>query len=513
MNPLLKVSKAALYFVSFLCFTLVALRLTLDLNELKPNLEKFISLKTGTQCEIKGLELRGTLGLSLSSLELTFPLNSEQEKEWETFRTYLKARREAKEAGKAEPDPMKAPAPAPKLCLQNSRFDTGLGALLSVILGGRIEVSGESKLFACGEADQDLDSNENQYLSFSVATDWDGLSAPRRAQDLEFSYKLNEIDLGENSLLQASLPLSLKGKVLSQGQGHIVVGRLGRLQIKKSNASVKIEASDLETDATTINALELPAVSFGEVNARLKLDRGQLDLEEFKSQSEVIKGEFTGHLKLFGAWARTVLNIHIAMDLSAEFIRKNPDVKTIATLQRRYFTRRGDGGYDVGILLKGRVKKPRASAAKNSPYSKEGRSLNRSSRNAKQNKRSKQRRNRPKANPRKSNRFKNKNRRDRNKSSRRNRARKKAKNRNKRSGFKTNKAFKTKVSKPIDDIQVIDEESNSESDELEAGDENELETESDVIDDGDGDGDGGGGDEAESDSDSESSDEADLDRE
>lgn len=497
MNLLLKISKAALYFISFVCFTLVALRLTLDLNELKPNLEKFISLKTGTKCQLKDLGFQGMLGLSLTSLELTFPLSPDQEAEWDKFRSYLRARREAKESGKAEPEPMKAPAPAPKLCLQNSQIDFGLGDVLSVVLGGQIEVSGESKLFTCGDVESESDPNGNRYLSFTASTQWDGVGTPRRAQDVAISYKLNEIDLADVDFLQDYLPLNLKGNMQSQGQGHLVIGKLGRLQIKKSNASIKIEASGLKTDATTINALELPAVSLGDVNASLKLDRGQLDLEEFKTQSEEIKGEFTGHLKLFGAWTRTVLNIHISMDLSAGFIRKNPDVKTIATLQRRYFTRRGDGGYDVGVLLKGRVQKPRASAAKNSPYSKEGRSLSRNSRNAKQNKRSIQRRNRPKVKPRKPSRFKDKTRRNRNKG-RRNRGRKGAKQRNKPSSFKANNAFTAKVSKTVEEAQ--DNEEESDNDELEAGDDSELDSESDEVEDNDDENETAGGDESEVDS-------------
>ncbi len=510
MNLLLKASKAILYFISFVVFTLVALRLTIDLNELKPTIEKFLSLKTGAKCEIQNLELQGVLGLSLASVELTLPLSPEQELEWDKFRAYLKARRAAKEAGQAEPEPMKAPAPAPKLCLQSSQIDLGLGNVLSIVLGGHIELSGQSKLFACGVADDDSNQEEPQYLSFSVGTQWDGLGASKRAQDLAFSYKLNEIDLGENDFLQSSLPMPLKGKLTSQGEGHIVIGKLGRLQIKKSSASLKLEGTGLQTEATTVSALELPAVNLGDLSAQLKLDRGQLDLVEFKSQSEDIKGEFTGHLKLFGAWARTVLNLHISMDLSAEFIRKNPDVKTIATLQRRYFTRRGDGGYDVGILLKGRVKKPRASAAKNSPYSKEGRSLNRNARNNKQAKRpTKRRRNRPAKKARQKNRLKNKSRRDRIKAGRRNRVRKGTQVK-KNVGFKANKGFRSNPGSALEETQDLVQDSESELNDLEAGEEIDSEAASNESEEGAA---GEEGEETEADSDSEATVDGELDNE
>ena len=72
-----------------------------------------------------------------------------------------------------------------------------------------------------------------------------------------------------------------KGNVQSQGQGHLVIGAR-RLQTKKW--CFNQYASGLKTDATTINALELPAVSLGDVNASLKLDRGQLDLEELNTK-------------------------------------------------------------------------------------------------------------------------------------------------------------------------------------------------------------------------------------
>jgi hypothetical protein len=359
----------------------------------------------------------------------------------------------------------------------------GLGNVLSIVLGGQIEMSGQSKLFVCGISDDDSNQDDPQYFSFTVGTQWDGLGASQRAQDLAFSYKLNEIDLGENDFLQTSLPMPLKGKLTSHGEGHIVIGKLGRLQIKKSNALIKVEGTGLKTEATTVSALELPAVNLGDLNAQLKLDRGQLDLEEFKSQSEDIKGEFTGHLKLFGAWARTVLNLHISMDLSAEFIRKNPDVKTIATLQRRYFTRRGDGGYDVGILLKGRVNKPRASAAKNSPYSKEGRSLNRNARNNEQAERPAKRRNRPTKQARQKNRLKNKSRRDRIKAGRRNRVRKGTQVK-KNVGFKANKGFRPNPGQVLEETQDLVQDSESEPNDLEAGEEVDSEADSNEAEEG-----------------------------
>lgn len=380
MSKLSKALTGLAYIFIFMILTLVFLRLTLDLNQLKPEIEKSLSQKTGAKCTLGSIEFQGLLGLSISTVQMAYPLSAELEVKWEKFRAYLKARRQAKEEGLAEPEPMKAPPQAPTLCLSDSQLDFGLGSVLSLVLGGQVTTEIETTLLSCEPSAEDTNLETPKRLALNLSTQWDGLSMPRRSQDLAISFKLNEIDLGESELIQDTLPLKVKGQILGEGEGHLVIGKLGRVQIKKSSATLSLNARNLQTEATTINALELPAVRLGEVSARLKLERGDLNIEEFKTLSDDIKGSFTGNIKLLGSLARTMLNLHIALDLSSEFITKNPDVKTIATLQRNYFTRRGDGGYDVGVLLKGRVNKPRATAAKNSPYSKEGRSLNRNER-------------------------------------------------------------------------------------------------------------------------------------
>ena len=385
------------YTILLILFTAIALRFTLDLNRLRPDIERVMSEKSGGDFKISSLDFAGALGLSVPSAELTFPLTPEQELEWESFRSYLKERREAKSEGRPEPEAIKAPSPAMKLCVQNLNVDLPLSALMSVALGGELSADLETKIFECGESEIPLAESEVRRLSVHVSTLWDGPSAPKRAQDFSVRFKLNELELSEIDFLAHSSPVKLSGALVAEGEGVINIGRLGRLQLKKSTGILNLEVSGLKTKAATIDALELPAVTLGEVKAKLNFDRGELRLSEFQTRSDDLKGDLTGNIKVLGGWLRSKLELHVALDLSSEFMIKNPDVKTIATLQRRYFTRRGDGGYDVGILFKGSVNRPRVTAARNSPYSKEGRELNR---NQKKRDRAKSRvSNRPNARP------------------------------------------------------------------------------------------------------------------
>ena len=136
MRYLLGGVKLLIYMILLTLFTAIALRFTLDLNRIKPDLERIVSEKSGGDFKLSALEFSGILGLNVPSAELTFPLTAEQELEWESFRAYLKERREAKKAGQPEPEPITAPKPAMKLCTQNLNIDLPLGTILSLTFGG-----------------------------------------------------------------------------------------------------------------------------------------------------------------------------------------------------------------------------------------------------------------------------------------------------------------------------------------------------------------------------------------
>ncbi len=485
MKYLINSLKLFVYLILFLIFTLIGLRFTLDLNALKPEIEQQVSTLSGGQFKLSEVKLGGALGLRIPSAELTFPLTPEQETEWDRFRAYLKDRRQAKEAGRPEPEPLKAPAPAMKLCTQSMYIDLSLSTVFSLVLGGDISAEVETLLFECGLPNGALTEIEPRRLSLSLKTLWDGLGTPRRAQELSLKFKLNELDLGENELIRASSPIEVAGILVAEGEGVVNIGRLGRLQLKKSAGQLNLSIKALKTKAATISALELPPVSFGEVIAKLEFERGDLQVTELTTRSSDIQGDVTGHIRIFGGWIRSKLNVHIALDLSSEFIRKNPDVKTIATLQRRYFTLKGDGGYDVGVLIKGTVGRPRVTASRNSPYSKEGRKLSRQKKRDRA--REKRSNNRPGA--RKSSKKRTpqaKRRRDRNK--RRKNKSKRQKRRSKRRASKS-KPITTKKTLNLDEIETSETEDSLEDDEeLSAGEGEDGEDESDGEDENDGEG-------------------------
>ena len=507
MRYLIKAFKAFIYFIFFLVVTLIALRFTLDINQLKPRIEKLISEQTGAETTIQSLELSGMLGVSMPLIELVFPHSPERQLEWESYDEYVKATKLAKKEGTPAPEEVKMPLPMLQLCAQQTEFTVTPSSLLSLVFGGELSGGLDSKLFDCDLSAEPLTESTPQRIHAEFSTLYQSSESPRkRSRELNFVINLNEVELRDNELIVDQSPIKVNGALSLEGRGSLSFGRRGKLLLKKSTGEVKVEITGLSTEAGHIQALELPKLKLGQFTTELKLDRGKLQIERLETKSAELDGEVTGYIQLSGALARSGLNLHIAMNMSSAFIRKTPEVKTISQLRKRYFKSNADGGYRLGVLIKGRVSKPRVSATQNSPYSKEGRRLKRQTRGAKkrvnsklksnQNKRSSNAR--AQSNKRQRDRTyrgKNKNsRRDKRAGKTRNNKSNKAK-RSRPNRFKGKKGNKSKkrnrrASKKRNRDQEIDEvaEEDSAASEADFDDEDEVESEGDGEDEDEGEG-------------------------
>jgi type II secretion system protein N len=532
MRYLVKALKAILYLIFFVLITLVALRFTLDVNELKPRIEKLVSEKTGARVDIESVELSGTLGLSIPMIDLIFPHSPERQAEWDAYDEYLKAKKLAKKSGTVEPEEVTKPLPMLQLCAQQTKITVDPLSLLSLAVGGEVSGTLDSKLFDCELSSTPLTESAPKRLHVEFNTLY-GQSAERRkrTRELNVNVTLNDLELRDNQLMVDQSPIKVNGTISLEGQSTLAFGRRGKFLLKKSTTKLKLDIAGLSTEAGRISVLELPALKLGQLSAEFKLDRGKLQIDKLSTKSTELDGDITGYLQLSGAFKRTGLNLHIALDMSSEFIRKNPDIKGMSQYRKKYFKANSDGGYRVGMLIKGRIGKPRVSASQNSPYSKEGRRLKRQSRGASKRGVSPKRntaksKGSPSArggvNKRKPNRNfrgKNKTRAQKNKNrAQKNKRRKSRKNRNarrqknKRKKGKGKRSRNRRVGKSIDGDQ---DDQNDDLDEPEGGadfidsadddaDEDESESEGDRDDSGDGeDGEGEGEDDDDDESESE----------
>ena len=361
--------------------TVIALRFTLDLEEIKPKLEAMLGQMTESEAKIDQLSLQGITGLGIDSVEFTFPLTPEQEAEWSAFRAYLKEKRRIKREGGVAPEPMTAPAEAIKLCAQKINFQMTPTSLISFALGGEISGEIEARILTCGAGSEPLSEDEPKRLSAHFQTIWETGSSTR-THDIQLrGISLNEVDLADIGFLKSKLPIEVSGQVMMRGEATLTFDRRWRLLINKSTGKLKVEASRVSTKKGLVGLFELPDLNFGQITAKLEVEKNKLNISEFQIRNDDFTGDLTGFLQLSGVWGRTGLNLHLAFNLSPEFVSKTPEISRLGEMKigpaARYLSGRADKGYDVGVLLKGRVNRPQASPAKNSPYSKEGRTQER----------------------------------------------------------------------------------------------------------------------------------------
>ena len=284
MRYLIKALKTLIYFVFFVVVTLIALRFTLDINQLKPRIEKLVSEQTGAETTIKSLQLSGTLGLSIPLIELVFPHSPERQAEWKSYDEYVKATKLAKKEGSPPPEEVKMPLPMLQLCAQQTELTITPSSLLSLAFGG--EVSGEldSKLFDCELSATPLTESTSQRIHTEFRTLYQPSASPRkRSREINFAINLNEIELRDNELMVDQSPIKVNGALSLEGKGSLSFGRRGKLLLKKSTGQVKVEVTELSTEAGHIQALELPKLKLGQFTTELKLDRGKLQIERLET--------------------------------------------------------------------------------------------------------------------------------------------------------------------------------------------------------------------------------------
>ena len=165
MRRLGQMLKGIMYLIALLISTVVMTRMTFNPERLRPEVEQILSAYTGAQVKVSGLELAGALGLSITSVEFAFPMPPEREAEWVEYRAYLKAKRLAKRGEGKEPEAMKAPRPALKLCAQHVQVALSVGEALTLITQRELSGKLEGKLFDCEASTGPLTAETPQRIS------------------------------------------------------------------------------------------------------------------------------------------------------------------------------------------------------------------------------------------------------------------------------------------------------------------------------------------------------------
>ena len=240
--------KGLVYLIAFLISTVVMTRLTFDPERLRPEVEQLLGSYTGAQVKVAGIELAGALGLSISSVELAFPMPPEREAEWVEYRAYLKAKRLAKRGEGEEPEAMKAPRPALKLCAQNLQVALSLSEALTLLTQRELSGSLEGKLFDCEAPTGPLSAETPQRISVAFKT---ALDAPepelsvagkpgrraKREREIFFRAQLNPLDLKYNELVVEYAPMSIGGELSLEVEGTVTLGRRGQPMLRKSSGN------------------------------------------------------------------------------------------------------------------------------------------------------------------------------------------------------------------------------------------------------------------------------------
>jgi type II secretion system protein N len=373
MKYILKTMKYLGYFLAFIIGTLVLIRMTLDLNEIKPSIEKRLSESLGLKVFIDQLALEGVVGLHLDRAKFKVPQSLANKKAWKEYRTYKKAERLAKKNGERPPEKMVKPLLPIEVCLQ----DVSLSAKFwDLINGEKIDSTLQAILFDC---DEDALIDDTKHATLRTRILWshkNGIFNPvlKGGSKLRLKGSLNAIDLQKLTFLKHFVPLSSSGEINSDFDVTLGLNRNFHWQKKKSNGEFSIDGTQLNTDAGDVSNFQVPKLNLGTLKANMKLVQGKLNFTEVHLQSDELKLELTGSITLARHWSHCSSASHIDLDLMPALFQRAPDFKTVASLLSKYFKKQSGGGYHAGILLRGKCNRLKPQEKKYSPYSKEGRS-------------------------------------------------------------------------------------------------------------------------------------------
>lgn len=363
----------------FLLLSLVCVYFTLDLSRLSPSLEALGAQLTGAQARLSGLTWAAPNALYLERVVLEWPLTPEEREAVEAFREAKKAERERREAGEgADPnaEPLTPPPQPLKVCFSDVRVSVSVwSALVDDVAAGAFE----GLLFSCEDAPGAIAESAQRVLRGEFTWQHEGgLWAPltTKGSDLKLHATLSEVTLADVPWVQRELPLKVEGAVSLEVDLEVPLTRQWVARLRAVEGSVRLDATGVRNEKGMVGAFEVPKLSLGEVKVALQVSKGQIDLERFSTRSADLSGEVTGGVTVRTSLKNLDLKTHLALEISPEFVQKTPEIKTIAMLQRRFFTPDGQG-YKVGVELLGSISRPRATPKEFSPYSKSGRAQQR----------------------------------------------------------------------------------------------------------------------------------------
>jgi len=368
LKSILKWFGALLLFV-LLCLT--AIYLTLDISRLTPSLEAILEHHSGADVKIKGLRWSGLNAVSFDQMQLTWPLSPEEELAWEAYRA---AKRAKKNDESVELPPR--PLPALSLCA------TDIGAsveLLPLLQNESAKLSLDGLILSCLDSPGSLVEGAPRRLQLQISAQHAGGvfgPLPKTGFELKLKGELSELPSGDIPLLMERLPLKASGTLSASFDLTLPMTRRMTLQQRRGDGALTIELSGLRNEKGLIGMFEVPKMNLGDLRAKIDVKQGTLHFNEFTIRSPDLSGELTGSVGIRSKLSRLAIKSHVSLDLSPEFVKNTPDIKQIALLQRRYFKEQ-NGGYHVGVELRGPLSRLRPSAREYSPYSKEGRAQQR----------------------------------------------------------------------------------------------------------------------------------------
>ena len=365
--------------VLFTLISLLFVYLTLDLSRLSPSIEALGGQVTGAEVRLGALTWPSPNALYLERVSLEWPLTPEEREAVEAFREAKKAERERREAGEAadpSAEPL-APPPQPlKVCFSDVRVSVDLWAALAE---GVASGSFEGLLFGCDDAPGAIVESTQRVLRGELTWQHEGgLWAPvtPKGSDLKVRATLSELNLADVPWVSRELPLKVDGAVTLEVNLDVPLTRQGAARLRAVDGEVRLDATGVRNEKGLVGAFEVPKLALGEVKLALRVSKGQVDIDRFTTRSADLSGEVTGGLGVRTTLRNLDLKTHVALELSPEFVQKTPEIKTLAMLQRRFFTPDGQG-YKVGVELAGSLARPRATPREFSPYSKSGRAQQR----------------------------------------------------------------------------------------------------------------------------------------
>jgi hypothetical protein len=373
MNFLLKTLKAIGYGVVFLLSLLLFIRLTFDLNQYIPQVEDRVSNQIGAALKLNELNFVGLFDLHLKQATLTFPPDSDYEDKRKAFQDYLKAKKTAKESNALPPKKVPPPPYPSEVCLNDTTVSVDL---IDLIFGHHLKGHGSAIAFDCLDRETLVTEGAENLLSADFKWVKKGnffKPRPNKNSEIKLNINLSRSLLKSLDFIQKVSPLKIEGDVALRAQLDLVMSSRQQLLLQKTSGEIHLEGGGIKLSEGAINGFEVPPTNVDVIRLDLKIKSGKVELEEVITKGADLKTDITGSITLKKLWKKSSLKAHAALGLEADLIKKIENFSTITTLFKKYFKPMPDGGYKVGILLNGKLNRPRPSARQFSPYSKEGR--------------------------------------------------------------------------------------------------------------------------------------------